>query len=123
MELKGMDEWNAIAEEIKIVELRQEMVQWGERAEEIIANKNDHIQMLLDDMDQTQEQHSRNFSKTIELIDHIGDCYHAMLESSKRMYEQQAEDLLKEFYDEVHFRTEEVEAMHQNSDNIIHAQS
>ncbi|KAM8709594.1 hypothetical protein ACLKA7_016408 [Drosophila subpalustris] len=121
MELRGMEEWNAIAEEVKINELRQEMVQWGERSAEIIEHKNDHIQMLLDDMEQTQEQHSRNFSKTIELIDHIGDCYHAMLESSKRMYEQQAEDLLKEFYDEVHFRTEEVEAMHENSENIIHA--
>lgn len=116
-----MDEWNAIAEEIKLIELRQEMVQWGERSAEIIEHKNDHIQMLLDDMEQTQEQHSHNFSKTIELIDHIGDCYQAMLESSKRMYEQQAEDLLKEFYDEVHFRTQEVEAMHENSENIIHA--
>ncbi|KAH8302187.1 hypothetical protein KR044_003774 [Drosophila immigrans] len=121
MELRGREEWNAIAEQFKIVELREEMVQWGDRAAEIIERKNDHIQMLIDDMAQTQEQHSRTFSRTLEIIDHIGDCYHAMLEGGKRMYEQQAEDLLKEYYDEVHLRTEEVEAMQQNSENIIHA--
>ncbi|KAH8415464.1 hypothetical protein KR222_000309, partial [Zaprionus bogoriensis] len=121
MELRGMEEWNAIAEEIKLIELRQEIVEWGERAEVIIERKNDRIKMLLDDMEQTQEQHSRSFSKTIELIDHITDCYHAMLEGGKRMYERQAEDLLREFYDEVQIRTEEVEAMHTNCENIIHA--
>ncbi|XP_034108862.1 uncharacterized protein LOC117571013 [Drosophila albomicans] len=121
MEMRGMDEWNAIAEQFKIIELRQEIVQWGQKASDIIERKNDHIKMLMDDMQQTQEQHSRTYSRTIEIIDHIGECYHAMLESSKRMYEQQAEDLLKEYYDEVHFRTEEVEAMKQNSENIIHA--
>ncbi|KAH8370618.1 hypothetical protein KR093_004346 [Drosophila rubida] len=121
MELRGMVEWNSLAEEFKIIELRQEMLQWGQRASEIIQRKNDHIKTLIDDMQQTQEQHSRNYSKTIEIIDHIDDCYHAMLESGKRMYEQQAEELLKEYYDEVHFRTEEVEAMQDNSENIIHA--
>lgn len=121
MELRGMEEWNKIASEIKVVELRKDMLDWGERAEVIIAHKNDRIKMLLDDMEQTQEHHSRSFNKVIELIDHIIECYHAMLESSKRMYDEQAEEVLKEFYDELRFRTEEVDAMHLNSENIIHA--
>lgn len=121
MDLRGMEEWNAIAEQIKLIELRQELLQWGENAERILENKNDRINMLVADLTHTNEQHARNFGRTVELIDHIGECYHAMLEGNKHMYEQQAEDLLKEFYDEVHLRTEEVEAMHQNSENIIHA--
>ncbi|EDW18242.1 myosin heavy chain, clone 203 [Drosophila mojavensis] len=121
MDLRGMEEWNAIAEQIKLIELRQELLQWGENAERILENKNDRINMLVADLTHTNEQHARNFGRTVELIDHIGECYHAMLECNKHMYEQQAEDLLKEFYDEVHLRTEEVDAMHQNSENIIHA--
>ncbi|ALC44182.1 CG10510 [Drosophila busckii] len=121
MEVRGMDEWSAMCEEVKLIELRQEIVIWGERSQRIIDAKNDHINMLLDDMAQTQEQHSRSFGKTVELIDHISNCYHAMLDSCKRLYERQVEDLLKEFYDEVHLRTEEVENMHNNSENIIHA--
>lgn len=121
MDLRGMEEWNSIAEQIKIVELRNEIITWGERAERIFEHKNDHIQMLIDDIAQTNEQHARNYGRTVELIDHISECYQAMLDGNKRMYEQQAEDLLKEFYDEVHLRTEEVEAMHTNSENIIHA--
>ncbi|EDV96891.1 kinesin-related protein 4 [Drosophila grimshawi] len=121
MEQRGKEEWDEMASQIKIVELRDEMIQWGEQSQRIIDNKNDRIQMLLDDMAQTHRQQSRSFGKTLELIDHIDDCYQAMLEGTKNMYEQQAEDLLKEYYDEVHLRTEEVDAMRQNSENIIHA--
>lgn len=121
MDLRGMEEWNAIAQEIKLIDLRTELIQWGESAQRIIESKNDHINMLMADLTHTNEQHARNYSRTVELIDHIGECYQAMLEGCKNMYEQQAEALLKEFYDEVHLRTEEVAAMQTNSENIIHA--
>ncbi|KAI8040836.1 hypothetical protein M5D96_006779 [Drosophila gunungcola] len=103
MEEKGNEEWHEMCREIKIRELNEEMVAWGERAERNILAKNDHIKMLLDDMAQTQDQHVRSYSKTVELIDHIRDCFHVMLGG------------------EVRRRTEELEAMHTHSDNIIHA--
>lgn len=116
-----MEEWTQLVGDLKADELRKEMMEWGERAEVIIENKNDRIKMLLDDMEQTQEHHSRCFTKSIEMIDHITECYHAMMETSKHVYDQQAEELLREFYNEVKFRTDEVDAMHENSENIIHA--
>lgn len=121
MQLRGQEEWTQLVGDIKVADLRKEMMEWGERAEAIIEHKNDRITMLLDDMEQTQEHHSRCFTKAIEMIDHITECYHVMMETSKHVYDQQAEELLREFYNEVQFRTDEVDAMHQNSENIIHA--
>ncbi|KAH8322258.1 dynein regulatory complex subunit 2 [Drosophila kikkawai] len=121
MEQRGNDEWHELCREIKIKELREEMISWGERSERQIAAKSDHIKMLLEDMTQTQDQHILCFSKTIELADHISDCFHVMLGGLRTMYAQQADEMLRDYYDEVRRRTEEVEAMHLNTDNIIHA--
>ncbi|EDW73115.1 uncharacterized protein Dwil_GK17371 [Drosophila willistoni] len=121
MEKRGSEEWHEMCQEIKIRELREEIVDWGERAARNIERKNDHIAMLLDDMGQTQDQHVKCYSKTIELIDHIRECFHTMLESARKTYEQEAEELLCDYYDEIKRRTEEVEHMHNNSENIIHA--
>ncbi|XP_043647473.1 dynein regulatory complex subunit 2 [Drosophila teissieri] len=121
MEEKGNEEWHEMCREIKIKELNEEMTAWGERSERIIQAKNDHIKMLLDDMSQTQDQHVRCYSKTVELIDHIRDCFHVMLGGVKSMYDQQADEMLRDYYEEVRRRTEEVEAMKTNSENIIHA--
>ncbi|KMZ00946.1 myosin-9 [Drosophila simulans] len=121
MEEKGNEEWHEMCREIKIKELNEEMKAWGERSERNIQAKNDHIKMLLDDMAQTQDQHVRCYSKTVELIDHIRDCFHVMLGGVKSMYDQQADEMLRDYYEEVRRRTEEVEAMKTNSENIIHA--
>ncbi|KAH8258741.1 hypothetical protein KR038_006467 [Drosophila bunnanda] len=121
MEERGTDEWHELCREIKIKELREEMIAWGERSERQISAKSDHIKMLLDDMNQTQDQHVHCFSKTIELTDHIRDCFHAMLGGIKTMYAQQADEMLRDYYDEVRRRTEEMEAMQLNAENIIHA--
>ncbi|XP_044312670.1 dynein regulatory complex subunit 2 [Drosophila rhopaloa] len=121
MEQQGNEEWHEMCREIKIKELNEEMVVWGERTERNILAKNDHIKMLLDDMLQTQDQHVRSYSKTVELIDHIRDCFHVMLGGVRSMYDQQADEMLRDYYEEVRRRTEELEAMQTNSDNIIHA--
>ncbi|XP_020816112.1 coiled-coil domain-containing protein 65 [Drosophila serrata] len=121
MEERGNDEWHQLCREIKIKELREEMIAWGERSERQISAKSDHIKMLLDDMTQTQDQHVNCFSKTIELTDHIRDCFHVMLGGIKTMYAQQADEMLRDYYDEVRRRTEEMEAMQLNAENIIHA--
>ncbi|KAH8239992.1 hypothetical protein KR032_010095 [Drosophila birchii] len=121
MEERGNDEWHEMCREIKIKELREEMISWGERAERQISSKSDHIKMLLDDMTQTQDLHVHCFSKTIELTDHIRDCFHVMLGGVKTMYAQQADELLRDYYEEVRRRTEEMEAMQLNAENIIHA--
>ncbi|XP_034655741.1 dynein regulatory complex subunit 2 [Drosophila subobscura] len=121
MEIKGNEEWHEMCKEIKMKELRDEIETWGEKATRNIEGKNDHIKMLIEDMTQTQDRHVRCFSKTVELIDHIGACFHGMMDGVRNMYDQEAEILLKEFYEEVQRRTEEVDFMHQNSENIIHA--
>ncbi|XP_030373358.1 dynein regulatory complex subunit 2 [Scaptodrosophila lebanonensis] len=121
MERRGNEEWHEMCKEIKLVELREEIVEWGERAQRNIEHKNGHITMLLDDMAQTQEQHMRSYGKTVEMIDHICHCFNAMVSSIKQLYEQDAEELLIEYYDEIKRRTEEVDFMHENSENIIHA--
>ncbi|XP_017048470.1 dynein regulatory complex subunit 2 [Drosophila ficusphila] len=121
MEQKGNEEWHELCREIKIKELNEEMVVWGERAERNIQAKSDHIKMLLDDMQQTQDQHVRCYSKTVELIDHIRDCFHVMLGGVRSMYDQQADEMLRDYYEEVRRRTDELDAMHMNSENIIHA--
>lgn len=121
MEQRGTEEWHEMCREIKIKELQEEIMAWGERSERIIITKDDHIHMLLEDMAQTQDQHVRCYSKTVELIDHIRDCFHVMLEGVRNTYAQQADEMLRDYYDEVRRRTEEVDAMHINAENIIHA--
>ncbi|XP_001354067.2 kinesin-related protein 4 [Drosophila pseudoobscura] len=121
MEKRGNEEWHEMCKEIKITELREEIVNWGNKAERNIEGKNDHIKMLIEDMTQTQDRHMRCFSKTVELIDHVRDCFHGMIDGIRNMYDQEAEIMLREYYDEVQRRTEEVDFMHQNSENIIHA--
>ncbi|KAH8327623.1 hypothetical protein KR074_003756 [Drosophila pseudoananassae] len=121
MEQRGTEEWHEMCREIKIQELQDEIVAWGDRSERIIAAKNDHIQMLLEDMTQTQDQHVRCYSKTVELLDHIRDCFHVMLEGVRNVYAQQADEMLRDYYEEVRRRTEELDAMHINAENIIHA--
>ncbi|XP_022213693.1 centrosomal protein of 290 kDa [Drosophila obscura] len=121
MEQKGTEEWHEMCKEIKMKDLREEIISWGEKAERNIQGKNDHIQMLIEDMTQTQDRHVRCFSKTVELIDHISDCFHGMMDGVRNMYDQEAEILLRDFYEEVQRRTEEVDFMHENSENIIHA--
>ncbi|KAH8295656.1 hypothetical protein KR018_002108 [Drosophila ironensis] len=121
METRGYEEWHQMCAEIKIKELQGEMKMWGERCERNINAKNDHINMLLDDMQQTQDVHVRCYSKTVELIDHIRDCFHVMLGGVRSAYATQADEMLRDYYNEVRRRTEELEHMHLNAENIIHA--
>ncbi|KAH8379269.1 hypothetical protein KR009_003975 [Drosophila setifemur] len=121
MEQRGTEEWHEMCREIKIKELQVEIKEWGERSDRIISAKNDHIHMLLEDMTQTQDHHVRCFSKTVELLDHIRDCFHVMLGGVRSMYATQADDMLRDYYDEVRRRTEELDAMQSNAENIIHA--
>ncbi|XP_067648124.1 dynein regulatory complex subunit 2 [Eurosta solidaginis] len=118
---RGKEDWEEICREIKIKELRTEVLEWEEKTQRIMEQKDEKIKTFLADMDTTQEMHRRNFERHLQVLDFATNCYNALIQASKRLYESEAQQMIVEFKEELNARKEIEDGFRLNCENIMHA--
>uniref|UniRef100_A0A1A9W4U9 Dynein regulatory complex subunit 2 n=1 Tax=Glossina brevipalpis TaxID=37001 RepID=A0A1A9W4U9_9MUSC len=118
---KAQQDWEDMCKAIKIKELRSELGEWEIKTGRILKQKDNKIAMLLDDMVATENMHKRNYSTQIQVMEFLSDAMRAFHESAKLLYEEQAAEMMHEFYDEIKDRSETTNEIKVKCENVMHA--
>ena len=68
---QGKVKWEEICKDIKIKEFREEIQEWSEKTERILQKKDEKIDMLMKNIEETQEMHERNFCQHLDQLEYL----------------------------------------------------
>ncbi|XP_055844028.1 dynein regulatory complex subunit 2 [Episyrphus balteatus] len=117
---QGKLKWEEICKDIKVKEFREEIQEWSEKTERILQKKDEKIDMLMKNIEETQEMHERNFCQHLDQLEYLTNCHQTLRETATELYNMQASDLIQDFFDEISGIQEVQEKTKLNIENIMH---
>ncbi|XP_023309006.2 dynein regulatory complex subunit 2 [Lucilia cuprina] len=113
--------WENMCREVKLKEMKQELEDWEKKVNRVMQQKDEKIQLILDEISVTEEMHKNNFSCQLEVMNYLKDTLKTFQETSRLLYEQQASEILHDFYDEVAATNEIENFVKLNCESVVHA--
>lgn len=119
--LKCRESWENMCKEIKIIEMKNELVEWHAKVNRVFEQKDEKVNLILDEMTITEEMHKRNFSTQLQMMDYLTDTFNEFQIISKLLYESQASEMLHDFYQEVDEKNDVEKHLKLNCEHVLHA--
>ncbi|XP_065360792.1 centrosomal protein of 128 kDa [Calliphora vicina] len=118
---KYRERWENMCREIKLKEMKKELEDWEKKINRVMQQKDEKVKLILDEIAVTEEMHKNNFSTQLQMMDYLKDILKTFQETSRLLYEQQASEILHDFYREVAERSEIDSRVKLNCESVAHA--
>ncbi|XP_058976700.1 dynein regulatory complex subunit 2 [Musca domestica] len=119
--LRGQEEWTDMCRQIKLVQMQEELQSWEAKTNRVLTQKDDKIALILEEIRETEEMHKRNFGMQLKIMDYLSDIFKVFQNVAKLHYEDQAVEVLLDFYNETEEKKQIEDSYQRNCENIMHA--
>uniref|UniRef100_A0A1I8MJZ3 Dynein regulatory complex subunit 2 n=1 Tax=Musca domestica TaxID=7370 RepID=A0A1I8MJZ3_MUSDO len=119
--LRGQEEWTDMCRQIKLVQMQEELQSWEAKTNRVLTQKDDKIALILEEIRETEEMHKRNFGMQLKIMDYLSDIFKVFQNVAKLHYEDQAAEVLHDFYNETEEKKQIEDSYQRNCENIMHA--
>ncbi|XP_061395331.1 dynein regulatory complex subunit 2, partial [Musca vetustissima] len=119
--LRNQKMWMDMCREIKLVQMKEELRSWEVKTNRVLTQKDEKIALILKEINETEEMHQRNFGNQMKTMDYLEAIFKLFQNVTRLHYEDQAREILHDFFNETEESKKIVNAYQANCENILHA--
>jgi len=116
---KLIDHWRGTRREIKTKELQSEMSVQKDAFERALLKKNRHIELLLQDLDEAEEQYNMGFRSQVDMMTQMLDVHDARISDLVNLHEDERQTLLKKSMKERKHMDKNQDAIEHYLDDVV----
>ncbi|XP_013103974.2 dynein regulatory complex subunit 2 [Stomoxys calcitrans] len=119
--IRNEEKWLEMCPEIKLAEMREELTSWQDKTNRILVQKDEKIQLILEEIKETEEMQKRNFGMQLQIMDYLSDTFKLFQEVARQRYEEQAQEMIHDFFHQFFERKAIDAGCQRKCENVMHA--